>query len=246
MEFISSPNPYNDEARAAAYTELGIVNTYYLAYRDLPCVFAKHMPLGTALDYGCGSGRSTRFLRDQGFSVVGADISLAMISRAREQDPEGDYHLINPADLTLFPNDMFDLILSVMTFDSISTVQEKVDTLSEMSRVLKPGGLKILVAASSEVYLREWVSFSTADFPENHLAQSGDVVHIIIKDIGDRRAVEDTLWTEVAYEDTFRRTPLHLIETSRPTATTDDEYQCEWISEQNYAPWVMFVLRNSK
>jgi hypothetical protein len=37
-----SANQYNDAARAEAYAKLGIVNSYYLAYRDLPELFAKY------------------------------------------------------------------------------------------------------------------------------------------------------------------------------------------------------------
>ena len=131
-----------------------------------------------------------------------------------------------------------------MPFDSIPTLEAKVATLLEISRVLKPDGLKILVAASRDLYLNEWVSLSSADFPENQRAKSGDVVRVTITDLGDRRAVEDILWTEDAYHETFLRTPLKLIETLRPTARPEDPYQCDWKSERTHAPVVMFVLRN--
>jgi len=239
---MSQVNPYDDRARAEAYAKLGIVNTYYLAYRDLPELFANYRLSGSALDYGCGTGRSTRFLRDHGFSVIGVDIAEAMIAKAREQDPQGAYRLIAPGDLRDFPDDSFDLVLSEMPFDSIPTMEQKVDTLLEISRVIRPGGLKILVAGSHELYLREWVSWSTGDFPENRLAKSGDPVRVVINDLGDRRVVEDTLWTEDAYRETFQRTPLRLLETRKPTIGPQDQYQCEWISERAHAPFVVFVL----
>jgi ubiquinone/menaquinone biosynthesis C-methylase UbiE len=239
-------NPYNDALRAEAYAKLGIVNSYYLAYRDLPELFAKYQISGSALDYGCGTGRSTRFLRDRGFSVVGVDIADAMILKARQHDPQGDYQTIAPGDLQSFSNNQFDLVLSEMPFDNIPTMEEKVGTLLQISRVLKPGGMKILVAGSHDLYLREWVSFSTLDFPENKLAKSGDPVKAVIKDLGDRRVVEDILWTEDAYHETFKRTPLRLLETRRPTIGPDDQYQCQWISERTHAPVVIFVLRKPR
>jgi ubiquinone/menaquinone biosynthesis C-methylase UbiE len=243
---MSQANPYDDAARAEAYAKLGIVNTYYLAYRDLPELFAGYELSGRALDYGCGTGRSTRFLRDHGFSAVGVDIAEAMILRAREQDPNGEYHHIAPAALQIFPDAAFDLVLSEMPFDSIPSMEEKVRTLLEISRVLKPGGLKILVAASHELYVREWVSWSTVDFPENRVAKAGDIVKVVINDLGDRRIVEDFLWTEDAYRETFRRTPLQLLETLRPTIGDQDQYQCQWISERTHAPFVMFVLKRKR
>ena len=120
---------------------------------------------------------------------------------------------------------------------------EKVDTLREIARVLKPGGMKILVAGSRELYLREWVSWSTRDFPENALAESGDRVRVVINDLGDRRVVEDTLWTEDAYRATFRKTPLRLVETRKPTIGAKDQYEREWISERDHAPFVVFILK---
>ena len=243
---MSTANQYNDAARADAYAKLGIVNSYYLAYRDLPRLFAKYEVSGSALDYGCGTGRSTRFLRDHGFSVVGVDIADEMIAKAREKDPYGEYHVIVPGDLRNFPDNKFELVLSEMPFDNMSTEDEKVRTLVEMSRVLKPGGMKILVAASRDLYLHEWVSWSSADFPENQNAKSGDPVKVVINDLGDRRIVEDTLWTEEAYQETFLRTPLQLVETIRPTAQPDDEYRCEWISERTHAPFVFFILRSTR
>ena len=43
-----------------------------------------------ALDFGCGTGRSTRFLRDLSFHVLGVDIAAEMLERARCQDPGTD------------------------------------------------------------------------------------------------------------------------------------------------------------
>jgi ubiquinone/menaquinone biosynthesis C-methylase UbiE len=169
-----------------------------------------------------------------------------MIVKAREHDPDGDYRVVTPGELGSFPDNIFDLVLSEMPFDNMPTAEEKVRTLLEMSRVLRPGGIKILVAASRDLYLREWVSWSTADFPENRFANTGDSVKVVIKDLGDRRVVEDTLWTEDAYRLTFRQTPLRLLETRNPTIGPQDQYQCQWISERTHAPFVFFILRNTK
>jgi hypothetical protein len=65
-------NVYDDEARSLAYATLEFPGMYFLAFRDLPSIIGEHV-LGTkALDFGCGAGRSTRFLRGLGFEVVGS------------------------------------------------------------------------------------------------------------------------------------------------------------------------------
>ena len=87
-------NVYEDERRAASYSDLGFPGTYYLAYRDIPEIVERHVGGLRALDFGCGTGRSTRFLRELGFDVIGVDISASMLERARELDSEGDYRLV--------------------------------------------------------------------------------------------------------------------------------------------------------
>jgi len=243
---MSFSNPYNDDALAAKYAKLGIDKTYYLAYRDVADVFREYGMSGNVLDYGCGTGRSTRFLRDHGFSATGVDISEAMIKEAREQENKAKYRLIKPGDLTGFTDSEFDLVLSMWPFDSIATVREKTETLMEIARVLKPGGWAILVASSPEIYKREWVSFSSSEFPENKGARDGDKVKVFIKEASDRRVVEDILCTEATYEAIFRETPLMLLRKRSPLAAAEDSYQCDWISELSHAPWMVFILKKPK
>ena len=56
-------NLYEDARRTQAYARLEFPGTYYLAYRDLPAILIEHVKGRKALDFGCGAGRSTRFLR---------------------------------------------------------------------------------------------------------------------------------------------------------------------------------------
>jgi predicted TPR repeat methyltransferase len=84
---VSSVNCYEDSGRANAYATLEFANTYYLAFRDLPSILTRHVTGRRALDFGCGTGRSTRFLRNLGFNVTGIDISEDMLQIARATDP---------------------------------------------------------------------------------------------------------------------------------------------------------------
>ncbi len=83
-------NCYEDTVRASAYARLEFPGTYFLAYRDLPALIDEHAQGARALDFGCGSGRSTRFLKSLGFHAVGLDISEDMIRNARALDADGD------------------------------------------------------------------------------------------------------------------------------------------------------------
>ena len=96
-----------------------------------------------ALDFGCGTGRSTRFLRNLGLSVVGADISQAMLEQARALDPSGEYHLIRDNIAGEFALGSFDIILAAFTFDNMPT-EAKADALSALRALLASDGCLLL------------------------------------------------------------------------------------------------------
>ena len=197
---------------ADAYSKLEFPGTYYLAYRDLPAIIDKHARRGSALDFGCGTGRSTRFLRDIGFETVGVDISEQMVQRASELDEEGEYLVIGDGDLKQLGTRKFDVVLSVFTFDNIPTMEKKTKCLQSLNQVLKDSGCIVNLVSSQEIYVYEWASFSTKDYPENLHATNGDTVRIRMLDVDDRRPVEDVLWTDKAYHEAYGFANLLPIE----------------------------------
>jgi SAM-dependent methyltransferase len=233
-------NCYEDAVRAEAYARLELANTYYLAYRDLPAIIHEHVIGTKAIDFGCGTGRSTRFARQLGFDVVGVDIAAEMVAKAKELDPAGTYRLVKNDDLSDFPAGAHDLVLSVFTFDNIPGLETKVRLFHDLGRLLTVTGKIISVVSSPEIYTHEWASFSTKDFPENRFAQSGDSVRIITTDFVDRRATEDILWTDESYQEVYLRAGLAPVATYRPLAKGDEPY--EWVNETEIAPWVIYVL----
>ena len=80
-------NVYEHEEWARAYATLEFPGTYYLGFRDLPALIRRYDHGSRALDFGCGTGRSTRLLRNLGLNVIRADISQAMLDQARALDP---------------------------------------------------------------------------------------------------------------------------------------------------------------
>lgn len=237
-------NSYEDAKRAEAYAKLEFPGTYYLAYRDIPEIIFEHVKGRKAIDFGCGTGRSTRFLQKLGFNVIGVDIAEDMIRKAREMDPEGDYCLIEDGGLSQFKEGTYDLVLSAFTFDNIPTMQKKVENFREIGCLLKSEGRIVNLVSSPEIYTHEWASFSTKDFPENKYARSGDKVRIIITEVEDRRPVEDVVWTDESYREVFKSAGLELVETCKPLAKENEPYK--WVNETKIAPWVIYVLRRQE
>lgn len=236
---VAFTNCYKDAVRAQAYAKLEFANTYHLAYRDLPEIIREHVSGTRALDFGCGTGRSTRFARRLGLEVTSVDIAPEMIALARELDPGGDYRVLPEGDLSGLQAGAYDLALSVFTFDNIPGAA-KPNLFRSLAALLKPSGKLVIVVSSPEIYLHEWASFSTKDYPENRAAQSGDIVRIITTDLADRRPTEDILCTDEAYREIFGRAGLDVVAMYKPLARGDEPYR--WVNETRIAPWVLYLL----
>jgi len=237
-------NCYENSTRAEAYSKLEFANTYHLAFRDLPEIFRAHVKGTAALDFGCGTGRSTRFLVGLGFQTVGVDISPEMVAKARGIDPSGDYRLIPGDDMSTLPVEGFSLIQSAFTFDNVPGMQTKVRLFCSLRALLKPDGILVNIVSTPEIYRNEWASFTTKDFPENHNAGPGDRVKIITTDFEDRTPAVDVLWPQESYLEVYRRSGLEVAEVLRPLAKGDELYR--WVSETHIAPWAIYVLRRTR
>jgi 2-polyprenyl-6-hydroxyphenyl methylase/3-demethylubiquinone-9 3-methyltransferase len=93
------------------------------------------------LDVGCGGGYTCEFLAQRGAIVTGIDPSTACIEAAQahaETTPVTiDYHAGAGENLP-FASHRFDVVTCV---DVLEHVKSPADTITEIGRVLKPGGL---------------------------------------------------------------------------------------------------------
>jgi SAM-dependent methyltransferase len=232
-------NAYADRVRAKAYATLEYPGTYYLAFRDLPLLLRRYVRGSRALDFGCGTGRSTRFLENHGFEVEGIDISEAMLVEARRLDPRGSYRLVAGDRAAELSAQTYDLVLAAFTFDNIPTAS-KADLLRSLRDSIRPGGRMVLIVSTPEIYVNEWASFSTRGFPENQRAESGDPVRIVMLDVPDSRPIEDILCTDAFYREAFEAAGLRVVQSLRPLGNPDDAIA--WVSETTVAPWSLYEL----
>jgi 2-polyprenyl-6-hydroxyphenyl methylase/3-demethylubiquinone-9 3-methyltransferase len=93
------------------------------------------------LDVGCGEGRFAVGLARAGASVVGVDVAEEPLRRARELHPELDVRLVNSAGGWELADASFDV---VWAGEVIEHVADTAAWLSEVRRVLRPGGRLLL------------------------------------------------------------------------------------------------------
>lgn len=102
-----------------------------------------HVRRQRALDFGCGVGRLTQALCAYFDECAGLDIAPSMIEQARRFNRYGDrcsYFLNQRDDLSLFPDNHFDFILTVIVLQHMDPQYIRA-YLAEFMRILAPGGL---------------------------------------------------------------------------------------------------------
>lgn len=124
------------------------------------------MPLrGRLLDVGCGLGNFCRFIKARNFllDVWGVDFSAYAIKKAKKITDNVNYVVSDAYNLP-FENYSFDFITAQ---EIIEHLNEPIDFLKELKRVVKPGGIVFLTTpwrgitnkqgVLSEEHIQEWI-----------------------------------------------------------------------------------------
>jgi SAM-dependent methyltransferase len=102
-----------------------------------------------ALDLGCGDGRLSELL-DAG-SLTLADVSRVALERARQRVPQARFVELSPDAPLPLDDGAFDLVLCAETIEHVRDVQL---LLSEIRRVLSPGGRLALTTPATGPLMR--------------------------------------------------------------------------------------------
>jgi SAM-dependent methyltransferase len=104
-----------------------------------------------ALDFGCGVGRLTRALAGRFDTVVGVDVSSAMIEQAQQHNaahPGCEFRVNGDGDLRQFDAGTFDFVYSNIVLQHLRSVPEITGYLGELLRVTRPDGLVVFGLAN--------------------------------------------------------------------------------------------------
>lgn len=94
------------------------------------------LPVGTALDAACGTGRHAAYLAELGHQVIGIDESPEMLEQARKRLPEADLQRAGLGRIPLADNTMDTIVCGL----ALTHVAELEPVMAEFARVLRPGG----------------------------------------------------------------------------------------------------------
>ncbi len=130
---------YNSNEIADKYTKDAVKGLTDKEERAIDRYF--HNDRGKVLDLGCGTGRTTAALIEKGYDVVGVDLVDSYVERARSMLPEPEFS-VGDATALPFSDESFDYVLfSYNGIDHIAPEGERYQTLLEIRRTLKHGGL---------------------------------------------------------------------------------------------------------
>ncbi|MGA8363159.1 MAG: methyltransferase domain-containing protein [Solirubrobacteraceae bacterium] len=122
------------------------------------------------LDVGCGEGRFASELVRAGVHVVGIDVAETPLLRARERDPGLDLRLTDADGPWPIEDASFD---AVWAGETIEHVADTASWMSEVRRVLRPGG-RLLLSTPAHGRLRMlWLALSARAF-ETHFDPCAD------------------------------------------------------------------------
>lgn len=143
------------------------------------------------LDFGCGIGRLTQAFARYFDKCIGVDIAPSMIDRAKKCNKHGSritYVVNDSDDLSRFKANSIDMIYTEYVLQHMHPNASK-QYISEMIRILKPGGLLSFQLPSSLAtftYPEDGLCAVIEITGESFVAHSGDVVVIplVIKNTG--------------------------------------------------------------
>ncbi|MBN1993480.1 MAG: methyltransferase domain-containing protein [Anaerolineae bacterium] len=121
----------------------GIVGWFYNFYRQATFEFLARLPQARALEIGCGEGT---LLRGLDIEVIQLDISVHRLNKARNENAR----LLCADGLELpFVEASFEGVLLIAVLEHVSQPERMV---SEVSRILKPGG-EVAILVPNDVWM---------------------------------------------------------------------------------------------
>lgn len=188
------------------------------------------------LDYGCGAGYGSASIAEVAATVDAVDVAEDAIAYANARHARDNlrFRTIDPATALPYPDASFDVVLSFQVFEHV------VDTtryLSEIRRVLVPGGTLLLVTPDRSTRLlpmqRPWNRWHVREYDADSLARELSA-HFARVDMYGMTGRDDVIAVELRrcnrmrwlslpftlpiWPDRFRIALLNLVHRARGTA----------------------------
>lgn len=187
---------YSDD-NAATYSKLGIKGTTYESgFNEAKKIFGD-LSGKIALDFGTGAGRTAQlFLSMNAAKVIGVDHNQSMVDQAKKlTDPRLEFIKIEQT-IPLGSNTV-DVAIAAHVFVEVGSTDEMKQISHEVYRVLKPGGIFVIITNNSQAIGKNYLSYG---YPANDHLVSGQKIPCTIKKGKDSFVIDDYFWSEEDYK----------------------------------------------
>jgi ubiquinone/menaquinone biosynthesis C-methylase UbiE len=137
-------------------------------------VLAQDFVLGNVLEVGCGEGRGIDLIIHACKSYTAIDKIEPVIEQLKKKYPSGKFLSGNIPPLTQFADNSFDRIFS---FQVIEHIENDHLFLSEISRILKPGGVALITTPNRPLslsrnpwHIREYTAAELTDLAKKYFS----------------------------------------------------------------------------
>lgn len=191
------------------------------------------------LDYGCGAGNFSRFLRNQGAIVTGVDLSKEMIALAEGNDAHGIryFTLVHSGEVDMVWDGSMDAVAMNFVLAVLATRDEIDRVVREAYRVLKRGGILTILGANwDKANGKQFLTFSLDRVP---VLTSGMKVSGTLKGETPIR-IEDYYWSPSDHRAALAAAGFRVRAMVEPIAY-EDGYA--WVNETTTPPFVVWVAQ---
>lgn len=147
VDTTAHPAPIDPDRRflPSRHRDLSVAPEHYARYRWAAGLVSG----GDVLDAGCGTGSGTALLADEADRAVGVDVSQPVVAEATRHHGDRAEFVCGDVRRLPFESAQFDV---VACFETLGQVTDTEAVLTELRRVLRPGGLLLVSAPNSGVY----------------------------------------------------------------------------------------------
>lgn len=133
---------------------LGKYSMYWFARRYYAALVRRYAPPvgGKLLEMGCGLGHLLGLLQDD-FQCVGIDLIDYSIEQTKINAPKAEAYQMSADDLSAFESESFSVMVALHLVEHLPDPE---NTIQQVSRILKPGGLWLFATPHPDYTLRRF------------------------------------------------------------------------------------------
>lgn len=182
------------------------------------------------LDYGCGTGKFTRILKDRGSDVVGVDIAEKELAIARPKYPDISFFAIR--DMADKVQKGFDFATLNFVISAIPSQETIVDIFKNIRDFLKPSGHLVMMNSNYEKSPgRQFFTFAIGEVTP----KTGAPLKVYLG--ADRSLViEDYFYSKEDYINMLKQAGFSVEKTLEPLA---NNLKYPWRDEVKYPPFMI-------